>query len=66
LADRAYATAFEANAKDPLILWDRAQNLRQSGDLVGANALLRQIANKDWEPSNNNIRANARWQLEGR
>jgi tetratricopeptide (TPR) repeat protein len=70
LADRAYATAFEANAKDPLILWDRAQNRRQAGDLAGANALLRQIENTQWggagEPSYDNIRANARWQLESK
>jgi tetratricopeptide (TPR) repeat protein len=63
-ADRAYATAFEANPKDALILWDRAQNKRQAGDAAGCNKLLRQITDKEWAPQYNNIRANARWQLE--
>jgi len=64
LADRGYATAFEAEATNPLILWDRAQNLRQMGDAKKANDLLRQITDGKWKTYYDPVRANARWQLE--
>ncbi len=65
-ADRAYATAFEADPKNPSILWDRAQDRRQLGDVADCNRLLRQIRDGKWDASYNHIQANARWQLEGR
>ena len=64
--DRSYATATEANPKDPLILWDRAQNKRQAGDVAGSNTILRQIADTKWDSYYDSVRANARWQLEQR
>ncbi len=65
-ADRAYATATEANPKDALILWDRAQNKRQGGDVAGSNTILRQIAETKWDSYYDSVQANARWQLEQR
>ncbi len=66
LADRAYVAAFEAEPTDAQILWDRARNLRQAGRLSDAQALLRQLADGDWQPRFNGLRDQARWQLEGR
>jgi ferric-dicitrate binding protein FerR (iron transport regulator)/tetratricopeptide (TPR) repeat protein len=66
LADRAYAAAFEAEPTNAQILWDRAQNLSQAGKTEQARQLLRQIADTDWQPRFRSIRAQARWQLEGR
>ncbi len=63
-ADMAFATAVEADPSDATILWNRSQNLRQAGDVAGANKLLRQIADSEWPPVYNNVRANARWQLQ--
>jgi predicted Zn-dependent protease len=65
-ADMAYATAFEADPNDATILWKRSENLRQAGDVAGADKLLRQIADSEWQPAYNNVRANARWQLQQR
>jgi tetratricopeptide (TPR) repeat protein len=64
LADRAFVTAFEADSTNPLILWDRAQNLRQMGDVQKSHEVLQQIADGNWKPYYNPVRANARWQLE--
>jgi hypothetical protein len=63
-ADTAYATAFEADPNDATILWKRSENLRQAGDVAEADKLLRQIADSEWPPQYNNVRANARWQLQ--
>jgi thioredoxin-like negative regulator of GroEL len=62
-ADRAYAVASEADPKNALILWDRAQNKAQSGDAAGANRLLKQIADTPWDGQYQNTRANALRQL---
>jgi tetratricopeptide (TPR) repeat protein len=64
LADRAYAAAFEAEPTGANILWERAQNLRQSGKLTEAQKLYRQLAEGDWQPRFNWVRSQARWQLE--
>ncbi len=64
LADRAYAAAFEAEPTDAGILWERAQNLRQSGKTTEARKLYRQLADGDWLPRFNWVRSQARWQLE--
>jgi ferric-dicitrate binding protein FerR (iron transport regulator) len=66
LADRAYAAAFEAEPTNAQILWDRADNLRQTGKTEEARRLMRQIADTNWQPRFQSIRAQARWQLEGR
>jgi ferric-dicitrate binding protein FerR (iron transport regulator) len=66
LADRAYRAAFEAEPTDAQLLWDRAQNLKRSGKLAEANKLLRQIVDDNWQPRFNWLKAQARWQLEGR
>jgi ferric-dicitrate binding protein FerR (iron transport regulator)/tetratricopeptide (TPR) repeat protein len=66
LADRAYRAAFEAEPTDAQLLWDRAQNLKRSGKLAEANKLLRQIVDDHWQPRFNWLKAQARWQLEGR
>ncbi len=65
LADRAYKAASEAEPTDAQLLWDRAQNLRRQGKLAESHQLLRQIVQGEW-PRFNNLKAQARWQLEGR
>jgi tetratricopeptide (TPR) repeat protein len=66
LADQAYAAAFEAEPTNADVLWERAQNLRRAGREAEARPLLRQLAEGDWEPRFAGVRAQARWQLEGR
>jgi ferric-dicitrate binding protein FerR (iron transport regulator)/tetratricopeptide (TPR) repeat protein len=64
LADRAYATAFETQPDNPHLLWDRAQNLRQSGKTDDAKTLLRQIADGNWKPEYRWMKEQARRQAE--
>jgi Flp pilus assembly protein TadD len=51
LADRAYATAFQAEPTNAQILWDRAQNLQQLGRPDQARQVYRQIADGTWQPA---------------
>jgi tetratricopeptide (TPR) repeat protein len=66
LADEAFASAFAAESTNAQILWDRAQNLRQSGNAVEAKKLLRQLAEGSWQPRFQSLQAQARWQLDQR
>jgi tetratricopeptide (TPR) repeat protein len=50
LADRAYRAAFESEPTNAQILWDRAGNLRQAGQIESARKLYRQLADGDWQP----------------
>ncbi len=65
LADRAYAAAYEAEPTNAQILWDRAQNLEQSGKPREAQQLYRRLADGNWQPRFNWIQSQARWQLRG-
>ena len=66
LADLAYAAAFDAEPTNAQLLWDRAQNLRQAGKLAEERAVLRRIADGQWQPRFNWIQSQARWQSKGR
>jgi tetratricopeptide (TPR) repeat protein len=66
LADRAYQAACEREATNAQLVWDRADNLKQAGRLVQAQALYRQIAEGDWQPRFATLKTQARWLLEGR
>jgi Tfp pilus assembly protein PilF len=66
LADRAFAAAFEAEPTNAQLLWDRAQNLRESGQEVEAKKLFRQLAEGAWQPRFQGLQREARWQLERR
>jgi thioredoxin-like negative regulator of GroEL len=66
LADRAFRAAFEAEPTNAQLLWDRAENLRQSGRLTQARALYRQLAEGEWQPRFSGLVTQARWALEGR
>jgi ferric-dicitrate binding protein FerR (iron transport regulator) len=50
LADRAYASAFEAEPTNAQILWDRAQVLLQAGRAEDAKELFGQLAEGKWQP----------------
>jgi tetratricopeptide (TPR) repeat protein len=63
LADRAYAVAYAAEPTNAQILWDRAQNLRQSGKHLEAGQLFRQIAEGRWQPRFQGVQTQARLQL---
>ncbi len=65
-ADQAFASAIAAEPTNAQILWDRAQNLRQSGNAVESKKLLRQLAESTWQPRFSALAAQARWQLEKR
>ena len=60
LADRAYASAFEAERTNAQVLWDRAQLLQQLGRFDEARGLYRQIAEGTWPRQFNGIRSRAR------
>jgi tetratricopeptide (TPR) repeat protein len=64
LADRAYAAAFQAEATNPQILWDRAQNLNRLGRPSQATELYRQIADGAWQPRFQWLRDQARRSLK--
>jgi tetratricopeptide (TPR) repeat protein len=64
LADRAYTSAYETEPTNAQILWDRAQNLRQAGRTVEAQRLLRQIAEGQWQPRFQGLKAQARMQVQ--
>ncbi len=64
LADRAYQSAFEREATNARVLWDRADNMKQAGRLVQAQALYRQIAEGEWQPRFATLKTQARWMLE--
>jgi predicted Zn-dependent protease len=65
-ADLAFASAFAAEPTNAQILWNRAQNLRQSGNVVESQKLLRQLAEGTWQPRFQPLQAQARWQLDQR
>jgi Tfp pilus assembly protein PilF len=60
LADRAYATAFQAEPTNAQILWDRAQNLQQLGRPDQARQLYRQLADGTWQPRFQGLQNQAR------
>jgi hypothetical protein len=66
LADRAYRAAFESEPTNAQILWDRAGNLRQAGQMARARDLYRQLADGDWQPRFRGLQTQARWELEKR
>jgi ferric-dicitrate binding protein FerR (iron transport regulator) len=63
LADRAFAAAFDAEPTNAQILWDRAQNLQRIGKSTQAQALLRKLADGQWQPRFSGLQAQARWQV---
>ena len=66
MADDAFASAFAAEPTNAQLLWERAQNLRQSGNLVEARKLLRQLADGSWQARFQALAAQARYQLDQR
>ncbi|MFH1266012.1 MAG: hypothetical protein ABIK89_09805, partial [Planctomycetota bacterium] len=66
LADRAYASAFEAEPTNAQVLWDRAQVLLEAGRSEDAKKLLRQVADGKWTPQFDWIQTRARQYVENR
>jgi tetratricopeptide (TPR) repeat protein len=64
LAELAYKAAFEAEPGNAQTLWDRAENLQQSGKTVQAQALYRQIAEGKWGPMYSGLVAQAKLRLK--
>ncbi len=60
LADRAYASAFQAERTNARILWDRAQLLQQLGRGEAARALYRRIAEGKWPRQFNGVQSRAK------
>ena len=60
LADRAYASAFEAEPTNAQILWDRARALLDSGRTAEARKLFRQLADGQWQPRFSGLQAQAK------
>jgi tetratricopeptide (TPR) repeat protein len=66
LAERAYASVAEREPDNGLILWERAENLRQAGRAGEADALLKRLADEKGTEAFERIRSQARWQLQRR
>jgi tetratricopeptide (TPR) repeat protein len=66
LADKCYEMAFAAEPTNAQLLWDRAEHLRQQGQIAESRKLLRQLADSDWQPRFNGLKAQARQTIEGR
>jgi tetratricopeptide (TPR) repeat protein len=66
LADRAYASAFEAEPTNAQLLWDRAQSLWESGRREPARKLLRQLADGQWQPRFGGLQSQAKERLDER
>jgi len=66
LANRAYQAAFDAEPTDAQVLWDQAQNLDRAGQKAAADLLRRRIVDGSWQPRFAGLKAQAKWQLEGR
>jgi ferric-dicitrate binding protein FerR (iron transport regulator) len=66
LAERAYASVAEREPDNGLILWERAENLRQAGRAGDADALLKRLADEKGTEAFERIRSQARWQLQRR
>ena len=64
LADRAYASAFEAEPTNARILWDRAQVLLETGRTDDAKEIFRRIAESDWSDEYAGLKSQARGRLE--
>ena len=66
LADRAYASAFEAESTNAKILWDRAHVLLEAGRTEDAERLLRQVADGEWPPQFSWIQTQAKQYVENK
>lgn len=66
MADRCYELAFAAEPTNAQLLWDRAQLLRQQGQEAEGRAVLRRLADGEWQPRFNGLKAQARQAIEGR
>jgi tetratricopeptide (TPR) repeat protein len=50
LADRAYEMAFLAEPTNAQLLWNRAQHLKDKGQIAGSNKVFQQLASGQWQP----------------
>lgn len=66
LADKCYDMAFAADPTNAQLLWDRAEHLRQQGQIADGRRLLKQLADSEWQPRFNGLKAQARQAVEGR
>ena len=64
LADRAYASAFEAEPTNAQILWDRAQVLLQAGQPRQAKEVFGQLAEGKWQPRFSRLKSQAEQYVE--
>ena len=58
--------AFAAEPTNAQLLWDRAQHLQQQGQIAESRTLMRQLADSEWQPRFNGLKAQARQAVEGR
>jgi tetratricopeptide (TPR) repeat protein len=65
LADKCYEMAFDAEPSNAQLLWDRAEHLRQQGLIAESRRLLKQLADGEWQPRFNGLKAQARQAVGG-
>jgi tetratricopeptide (TPR) repeat protein len=66
LADKSYEMAFAAEPTNAQLVWDRAEYLRQQGQIAESRKLMRELAEGQWQPRFNGLKAQARQAIEGR
>ncbi len=66
MAGPSSAAAFEAEPTNAQLLWDRAHNLNQAGQVTEAQKLYRRLAESPWQLRFRWLQDHARWQLENR
>ena len=66
LADKCYEMAFAAEPTNAQLLWDRAQQLQQQGQVAESRKYFKQLAEADWQPRFNGLKAQARQVVDGR
>ncbi len=66
LADQCYEAAIAAEPTNAQILWDRAMLLERHSQTSRSRELLKQLAERDWQPRFESLKAQARQTVEGR
>ncbi len=66
LADRAYEMAFLAEPTNAQLLWNRAQHLKDKGQIAESRAVFKQLADGEWQPRFQGLASMAKGAAEGR
>jgi len=66
LADRAYEMAYLAEPTNAQLLWNRAQHLKDKGQIAESRAVFKQLGDGEWQERFRGLAAMAKTAAEGR